>query len=650
MSPVNEVPVRRPSPRRLLAAAACPLLLVSVLALPAPGHADEESGAFYSSKQPYKVPTEAVLASYSDPPADYSVTYTESVARHGSRGLSSYKYDALLMLMAETADAEGGFISEEARDEFIANLEALTAANVENGYGMLTGQGATQHEGLGERAYTRNEPLFLEAEAKGRTIELESSGEARATESGESWAAGLVEASGGALSDNLTDMVSSPETLYFHKVENPDGTEKAEGSAAWEIATGYEDYIDSQTDGGTLEAAMDYIEELPRSQEVAEDLLSTVFTQEFIASIGADEAHTWYNTVDGTESGGLNCAPGADPAVDADACGEAGKSIESAVDAAMDLYNLYIISADMEEENVAPHVFDFDQYFAGHEEDAEWFAYLLDAEDFYEKGPSLAGHDETFSIAEPLLEDFLDSIADGTAEGGPAATFRFAHAETIIPFAALLGLPGSTQQAPAVAEPTSDADVYSYANNEWRGEDVTMMAANIQWDIATREGVDPGTGEAWTPLVRMLYNEIEIPFNSSCTPVAEGSTWFKATDLASCLTGVDSAESPLLDEGATDTPTATPTALSSAGATPVATASATATSDVATAAPSTAAPTSASTATAATAVAVSAASTPSGSLARTGAPGLALMLTALALTAGGASGLLTMRRRARQDR
>ena len=166
-----------------------------------------------------------------------------------------------------------------------------------------------------------------------------------------------------------------PDLLYFHKVENPDGTDKAEGTAERERAEAYEDYIDAQTDdGGTIAAAMDYIESLPRSVEVADDLLSGIFTPECIAAMGTDTAHTWFNTLDGTEAGAPACAPGADPAVDPDACGDPEKSIENAVDAAMTLYNLYIIAVDMQEENVAPHEFDFAQYFVGHEQDAEWFA------------------------------------------------------------------------------------------------------------------------------------------------------------------------------------------------------------------------------------------------------------------------------------
>mgnify|MGYP000122717516 CR=1 FL=1 len=212
----------------------------------------------------------------------------------------------------------------------------------------------------------------------------------------------------------------------------------------------------------------------------------------------------------------------------------------------MDLYNLYIIAADMEQENTGSHTFNFDQYFQGqHAQEAKTFAWSLDAEDFYEKGPGRAGQDETYRIAQPLLDDFFNAI-DTRERAGTAATFRFAHAETIIPFAALLKLPGSQQQA---------SELYTYENNPWRGESVTPMAANVQWDVVVRDGTDV-SGQPYQPLVRMLYNEKEIGFNDSCTPIADGSTWYKESELKSCLNGKGTTVDARLtdEEGQPETP------------------------------------------------------------------------------------------------
>ena len=538
---------------------------VAALAMLATGTAHAANGTYYSSKQPYIAPQQALDMSYSAAPEGYTITYTEMLARHGSRGLSSYKYDALLKLMGQTASETGGFVSEKAEATFMANVQAIIDANVGNGYGMLTGQGATQHQGIGSRAYQRNKQLFDQAAADGGKIEYESSGEPRATESGENFKKGFDQASGSALT---APFQKSPDTLYFHKTENPDGSEKT-GEAA-DIASRYETFVENDE---TIANAEDYIEDVDASVTVSYDLLSQIFTEDFLKKVD-DGTYSWYNTTTGAEDADedgrddvtgediRNCAIAGDPdelmaQYGEDICGETGKHITSVVDAAMDLYNLYIIAADMQEENTDEHAFDFDQYFTNiSPEEGDVFAWILDMEDFYEKGPSYAGQDETYRIAQPLLDDFFKSIDERVAGGTTAATFRFAHAETIMPFAALIGAPGSTQQAPAVENPQSVADVYNYQNNEWRGESVTPMAANIQWDVATRDGIDPETGKAYTPLIRMLYNEEEVAFGgtntltrglSSCTPVAEGSTWYKESKLKSCL-GVDGKRIPSTEE------------------------------------------------------------------------------------------------------
>jgi hypothetical protein len=106
------------------------------------------------------------------------------------------------------------------------------------------------------------------------------------------------------------------------------------------------------------------------------------------------------------------------------------------------------------------------------------------------------------------------AVADGTSKNG--AVLRFTHAEEVEPLAVVLGLPGSTKGA---------ASLYTYANNPWRGASVAPMAANIQWDLYA------GPGHY---LVRMLYNEKETAFKSSCHPISKGSAFYDLRELERC--------------------------------------------------------------------------------------------------------------------
>ena len=140
----------------------------------------------------------------------------------------------------------------------------------------------------------------------------------------------------------------------------------------------------------------------------------------------------------------------------------------------------------------------------------------------------MAGQDGvTWRMASTLKEDFLqevDAIASG-ASGQPVAhlaKLRFAHAETIIPFAAMLGLPGMSEALPP-------ATLYTYRNSAWRGAAVAPMAANIQWDVYRNT--------AGAVALRMLYNERETDFAPACdgARVAPRSHFYAYAALKACL-------------------------------------------------------------------------------------------------------------------
>jgi hypothetical protein len=200
--------------------------------------------------------------------------------------------------------------------------------------------------------------------------------------------------------------------------------------------------------------------------------------------------------------------------------GDGRERIVSSTDAALALYALYGAAADMQAELKT----DFTRYVLPQQ--AAVFAYVEDARDFYEKGPGIAEQDGvTYRMAQTLKDDFLREV-DAVAAGKLAhrATLRFAHAETIIPFAALLRLPGMSEPLPLDAQ-------YSYQNSAWRGAAVAPMAANLQWDVyRNAEGA---------VVLRMLYNERETDFMPACdgARVAPGSHYYAYPALKRCLGG-----------------------------------------------------------------------------------------------------------------
>ena len=136
------------------------------------------------------------------------------------------------------------------------------------------------------------------------------------------------------------------------------------------------------------------------------------------------------------------------------------------------------------------------------------------------KGPSIDGLTVTSDMAQPLLADFFSFVNNCLEETNLiGARLRFAHAETVIPFASLL-------QIPALADRTADpTDLYTYETNPWRGSRVAPMGANIQWEIYRHET------DSQRILVRMLYNEMEVRFKEGCQSLPDHNFFYDFNEL-----------------------------------------------------------------------------------------------------------------------
>lgn len=93
------------------------------------------------------------------------------------------------------------------------------------------------------------------------------------------------------------------------------------------------------------------------------------------------------------------------------------------------------------------------------------------AEDFFTKGPGADINGIQVKIAAPLLADFVKTTNDFVAGKKIAANLRFSHAETISPFAALLGLNRSDKVGTYI----------QLINKNWESAKVIPLSANVQW-------------------------------------------------------------------------------------------------------------------------------------------------------------------------
>ncbi|ERJ39602.1 hypothetical protein L810_5772 [Burkholderia sp. AU4i] len=481
---------------------------------------------YYQTKTPYRPQQDA--ATYEAPPAGYAPVYTELVARHGSRGLSGFKYDGAIYAMLVKAEADGALTALGA--QLKADTYAMMKANALLGYGVagistpgygnLTQTGIREHQQLAARLAQRLPALFA---AGNRQIVVVNSGQDRAVDSSTFFSASLVAAQP-ALAPAITlpaapsgypasAPVAQPAgtnrfLLYFHSLKPATDLVTDAGNpyyATYQASQAYQAYAND----ATVAAKLNAIKAAPQAADVAQTVLSALVSQAFIAKLGTS-GYTFANT-------GTYAFTSADGKFTNTLKGDGKTKIATAVDAVNVLYNLLQVAPAMTAETGGVTM---EKYIGA--EQAQYLAYLQDAEDYYQKGPGIQeANPVTYRMAKVLQDDFFGEV-DAIARGDltHAAKLRFTHAEIMIPFASIMNLKN-------VFVPTPQAQTYTYANNPWRGDQVSPMAANMQWDIY-RNGS--------RLIVKMLYNERETDFQAACdgAKLTPGSHFYDYAGLKQC--------------------------------------------------------------------------------------------------------------------
>ncbi|WP_131538843.1 histidine-type phosphatase [Pedobacter nototheniae] len=133
---------------------------------------------------------------------------------------------------------------------------------------------------------------------------------------------------------------------------------------------------------------------------------------------------------------------------------------------------------------------------------------INDAEDFLKKAPGTNNDGIQVKIAATLLADFIKST-DAFIKSKPyTADLRFAHAETIAPFAAILNLNGAS---------TATNNILTF-DKIWKAEEVVPFSSNIQWIFYKQSGKP-------NYLVKFMLNEREVAINGLTTKTFPYYNW-----------------------------------------------------------------------------------------------------------------------------
>ena len=155
-------------------------------------------------------------------------------------------------------------------------------------------------------------------------------------------------------------------------------------------------------------------------------------------------------------------------------------------------------------------------------EAADAFAYVEDGRYFYSRGPGIEGNDGSYQAAQVLLDHFfmvIDEHINGRPDHQHVAVYRFAHAEELTPFAAML-------QLPTAAQPGEPDEPYTHENNDFRVWAVAPLSGNIEW-ILWEKGDER--------LVSIQQNERPTTVGRDCELYEDTENFYELEELRSCL-------------------------------------------------------------------------------------------------------------------
>jgi len=377
---------------------------------------------------------------YSAQPNGYETVYINYVGRHGARHVSGIDEISNMFLLLRIAQQENALTE---KGKTLKKMDSLLIIIETGNDGLISEIGKHEQESIGERM-GKNYPEVFNA----GNIKISTTKKERTKQSARAFIQGLKPGE-----NILVDSIIIDQThLAFY--DDAPTYKKYEEDGSWKVLW----------------------EKIKSSQKVAkleQELPKQFFTPDFISKMN---------------SGQIQLPSDKDSIIYT-----SGSFIESFYGGCS-----IIPSIKLEIENAGFQTKEINFASLVSDEDLKVLDYVNTAEDFLLKGPATDPNGIQVKIAAPLLLGFLNSTEEYISSGKTIADLRFAHAETISPFAVLMGITGAS-------EPVSTENIPDF-NKAWKCENIIPLSANIQWILYYNK-------KKGDFLIKFLLNEKEVTIN-----------------------------------------------------------------------------------------------------------------------------------------
>ena len=396
---------------------------------------NEQKLLFLGSKTGYPKPNKDILSTQSDK----KLIFINHVGRHGSRYMTKAKYDYASLKFLEEAKLNKALT--EKGEQLLLETKKLYEVQ-KTAYGKITPAGAQEQKEIATRIKNKYSDLFS-VWGESKRIKTASTFKTRTDQSRNAF---------------ISSILANQDSTFRNWISKQKYTKESDSILRFfDLSPSFIAFDDN----GQWEEKVNKIAKSEKANKIAEGIVKPLLTKE------------WYEKL---EKGYLNYATAY------------GKTIiTDVISASKSIYKMHQIASGLKKD------INFSPFFTNEQE--EFYEFMSDFETFYGEGPGEAKNDIATVIAYPLLNEFLNSTQASidNLESSDIASFRFGHAETIIPFVSILGIEGFSEKE----------DNYQFENKKrWKSSKVSPMSANVMWLVYM--------GKDSKAYIEILHNEIPV--------------------------------------------------------------------------------------------------------------------------------------------